>query len=685
MIMRISYRSRNAVSLAAPIPNPNLNPLNLPPPIFRILLAFSLLTTTLSSFAQDADSAADQKLEAVAQFVKDAARYDEAAAACRGIADDAQSPAKARRRAYDMLIDLHSRRKDYPKAIAAAEALRLAFPDSAEIDRHAIFKLADQYAQWKEAASNSAPAVAALQAFTQRHADDADSCYQALLRIARLQTRAGQYDEALTTAKAAFTRAGDNLYQALEALGLQHDIASQAKRPEDRLRALEALFDERYRDIVNDDTLAYRRTQYADALRQLQRTDDLLRYLEASEREDASPARRQRWCYDLANTLRDLGRTNEALVVYERVFTSHPTVNTYWNDAQTRMVDLLYGLGRDDDALRAAHVLYDTAAHSGTASHAIQRMLMVLRRSDPRDPRAVALEAMNRYGPAGKDSEPGTADDPQPVLPALGYPDTPSRRKAFDAASPTLGDGASASLQRGWFALYTAEPKQAISHFADALRRAPSARAADIARVIVQNGFRPLQGHSAGLEPVANFLAYGPSGADGQAGTADDLPDPFPSLGVPSASAKPGGLVPLPEAQVGDLQSLIAETREFIRRSDSAKKKAALIGLYERALEALVSVDRPETLAWVKAQMQRESDGQLLAALARFGATVARSDQLHLAAASHFYADLARAYEQKRRPRTSLPSLSRRRPRARLRAKTPRRNRRCPAPLRSLP
>jgi hypothetical protein len=273
-------------------------------------------------------------------------------------------------------------------------------------------------------------------------------------------------------------------------------------------------------------------------------------------------------------------------------------------------------------------------------------MLTLFRANDPKDPRADALDAMNRYGACGRDGKPGTPDDPKPVLPGIGYPDTTARKQAFASALPTLGDGVDASLQRGWCALYVGDPKQAVAYFTDAFRRSRARRASDIGRILLQNGFRPLQGPEVDLDEVSNFLAYGQAGADGKKGTEDDLPDPFSALGIPAASAKPGGLSPLPTDEVKALQALRTEIRILIRTSASPRKKAAAVSAYERAVEALVTVDRKETLGWLRETLRNETDGPLLGALARFGASVSNADQLNLAAANRFYAELTQTYEQ---------------------------------------
>lgn len=610
--------------------------------------ALLLLALAPAAVAADAKRDPNAVLRAASQKSYDRARLGEVTAAIGGVASDAKVDAAIRRRAFEMLIEVYARHGSRAKAIEAAEALRRAFAKDAAIDRQAVFAQTEQYAQMPAAVSNTAPAIAILQAYVQRHPEDNESCAQAALRMARLQLRAELYDAAQTSARAALARDPANADLGSEALWLLQDVAKRTDKPEERARALEQSLDAKYRDALSDEALSLRRSAFAETLRQLKRLDDLRRFLADFERTDTSPVRRQQWCLATANALLEQGRTNDASVAYERVFTAHPGANASWYEAQSRVVDLLVAQKRTNDALRAAHVLYD-ARGGNDAERVINRMADIVRWGNPKDPRADALQAMHRYGPAGRDGQPGTADDPKPVLPTIGYPDAAARRQAFAAAAATLGDGVEASLQRAWCAVYTGDPRQATAHFADALRRSSISQVVDIAKLLQQHGVRPLDGNSTRLAEIGHFIAHGPAGVDGQSGTADDLADPFATLDVPAASARPGGLVPLPPDDVRDLQALIPELRELIRRSNVSERRTAAVSLYQRTVEALVVVDRHETLEWISATLRDERDPRVLGALAYLGANVARSDQLHVAAARQFHAGVVRAMEQSQR------------------------------------
>lgn len=603
----------------------------------RFLLSSAPAAPAVDAATSNGESAA---LRAAAGVARDRARFAEAVAAIHKIATDVKVDAAIRQRAFRMLIDLHARNNSRIKTIEAAEAFRTAFPQDPAIDRETVFLQADQYARLPAAASNSTPAVAALQAYAQRRAGDNESCAQSLLRVADFHRRVDQWDAARDAARAALARDPVNPALGSEAIWLLQDVAKRTDRAEERAQALEQSLDPKYRDALTDDALTSRRSACVETLRQLKRYDDLRRFLAEFERTDPVPLRRQQWALAIANACYDQGRTNEAHAACERVFTAHPEANACWYEAQSRLVDLLVAQKRTDEALSAARILYDAARTGNDAERVVKRMVDILRQANPSDPRADALSVLQRHGPAGRDGQPGTADDPQPVLPAIGYPDLTARRKAFDAVAATLGDSADASLQRAWCAVYTGDPRRAVAHFADALRRCQVSQVGDIAKALQQNGARPLNGNNAELAELGYFIAHGPAGADGTPGTEDDRPDPFAALGVPAVSASPGGLVPLSATEARDLQALLVELRALIRRPGTRDRQLAAIDVYERTVAALVVVDRRETLDWILAVMRSETDGRVLGPLARLGANVARSDQLHLADSRQFIADV---------------------------------------------
>ena len=556
---------------------------------------------------------------------------------------------RVRQRAYEALLDLHTRKGARQEAIDTAEAYRKAFASNADVDRRTVFVESDLYWAWT-AASNAAAPVAVLQGYVKRRPKDLEGCAQACLAMARHQLRAGLYDEARASARAALATDPANAGLGADALWMLQDIAARARQPEDRLQALEQSFADPYRDALSANDLARRRDLYAATLRDLGRYDALRRFLGDLAQADTSVSRRQEWCHAAAESYFEQSRFAEALAGYERVFCDHPAVSARWADAQGRIVESLLKLGRNEEALKAARVMYEAAPSPGSIDRSVQAVVAILKLIDgPKGTRADAFVQMHRYGPSGRDGKPGTADDPVPVLSKIAYPDLSARRRAFEAAMPAMGDGVDASLQRGWCCLYAADPHSALVHFADALRRSPVPRVGEVARTVMFSGFRPLRGSSAGLEDIGHFVAFGGAGPDGQVGTDDDLADPFAAAGVAGGPVQPGGVVALGAEERRALEALASELRELIERSETPSRQIAAANAYQRICEALVTVDRAETLAWVRATLAGARDERVQGALVRLGQSVAKAGQLDLGAVRAFWADLAADYTKAQR------------------------------------
>lgn len=431
---------------------------------------------------------------------------------------------------------------------------------------------------------------------------------------------------------------------AAAAAAREADLA-RIRDPAERLQAVKQSLAPGQADTLSEHDRVVRRDLLVSTLRELKRGDELRRMLTDWEQADASAERRQQWAFLMAESLREDAQPEAALAAYERVFTAHPETSTRWPEAQARIVDVLEKSGHVGDALKAAHVLWDAAFDSRAAA---QRIADLLQSADKSPARADAVLAMQRYGPAGKDGIVGTADDPSPVLPTLGYPDGTARRKAFEAVAPTLGDDADASLRRGTACLYAGDPRAALRHFADALRRCDVASVGEVSRSVM-TGFRALRGHGSGLDAVGQFIAYGPNGPAG--GTRESgVDDPFAAVGLGEGSRQPGGLVPLSADELGAMQSLIRELKEAAGRHGSPGRQIAAIDAYRRTCEALVVFDRQEVLAWVLGALTRESDNRVLGALVRLGQAAAKSNQLNLAGVQKFEGAVTQVFDGEHQP-----------------------------------
>ena len=239
----------------------------------------------------------------------------------------------------------------------------------------------------------------------------------------------------------------------------------------------------------------------------------------------------------------------------------------------------------------------------------------------------------------------GTPDEAAPLTATLGNPASMASRQASGTNAPTAGDDADASLQRGNERLAAGDPRGALGHFADALRRCSVGEVGGIHSAIL-TGFHGVNGPVTGLVSVGQFIAYGPNGPDGKTRTED----PFALLGLTGTSRQPGGLVPLAADEIAAMQKLVPELREAAGRRGNPALQVAAIDAYRRACEALIVFDRDEALAWIFAGLRHEADDRVLGAWVRLGQAVAKSDRLDLSGVHAFESAVMQVFEEAGEP-----------------------------------
>jgi hypothetical protein len=412
--------------------------------------------------------------------------------------------------------------------------------------------------------------------------------------------------------------------------------------PAARAVALRASLAPERRAKLSEYDRAVRSERFAATLRELKQGAELRAFAAEMEQTDKQAGRRQNWCFLQAEALREDGQSEPALAGYERVFIDYPDESARWSEAQARIVDVLVAVGRTNDALRAAHVLWDAAGDGHGADRAAARMAELLKDSDGGPARADALLARLRHGPAGKDGVAGNGDDPADVLAVIGYPDAKARRTALAQASSMAADSTDAAILRGYGLLYAAAPRDALTHFVDALRRCPAAKTVDAVRA-VKNGSRALRGHPVGLDAVGRFIAWGPAGPDRATGTADDVADPFVAAGLPGAAQRPEGVAPPSTSEAAHLKALVAEIRAFAVGPANPGRRAAALAAWERTCEAGAFFDRAEAQAWILGRLGQEDDATVLGALFRLGQSVSKAGDRDLSRMVAFERAMAEA------------------------------------------
>jgi tetratricopeptide (TPR) repeat protein len=225
------------------------------------------------------------------------------------------------------------------------------------------------------------------------------------------------------------------------------------------------------------------------------------------------------------------GKFDDALQLYEKMFTEHPEASNHWFDVQINIAQALAKKGDLSGAAQAAHLCLDGASDAQSFDAAVMFTATILSAQDKNVDRANQFIAFAQTG--GKTNP----------MDAVGYPSLPDREKAFAAIRRQVGDDANASRLRAFTYLFTGKPKDALAQFAEEFRRSDNISNLQLPILdLVNIGLRDMRGHRVGLDQDLQFVIFGPNGPDGKPGTADDLTDPFaPWLPAPPAAGE-GGL-----------------------------------------------------------------------------------------------------------------------------------------------
>jgi tetratricopeptide (TPR) repeat protein len=261
-------------------------------------------------------------------------------------------------------------------------------------------------------------------------------------------------------------------------------------------------------------------------------------------------------------------RFDEAIALYERVFTEHAEGFDRWYDAQVNITRALASKGDLAEAAKAAHLCVDGAPNLDAYDQAANLAADILSAQDKNVDRANQLVAFEQSGAAGGHINP---------LDAVGYPALPERERAFATFRQQAGDDATAARFRAFTFLFSGKPRDALAQFADAFRRNENIYDQRNAGVeLVTIGLRAAQGNRVGLDQAMRFVIYGPNGPDGKPGTADDLADPFTALLPPVPPAGEGG--DLPAADLALLKKMSADARLYagdpVLPSDGVRRQA---------------------------------------------------------------------------------------------------------------
>lgn len=244
-----------------------------------------------------------------------------------------------------------------------------------------------------------------------------------------------------------------------------------------------------------------------------------------------------------AKTAFDGNNLDEALGLYERVFSESRSMDDWFN-AQKGIVSTLAKKGALPEALQAAKICLDGAPTLWQFDAAVQITANLVSALDRDVKRANEFLEFQRTGT-------GTN-----VMDQIQYPALPERERLFEALRNEAGDTPASSRMRAWTFLYCGKPNDGVAQLADGFRRASAAQDLQTAGSdLINVALRIVRRNAAEIENEIAFVISGPAGPDGQAGTPDDLKDPFAAFPTPPPEGQ-GGLAGLPPAQLDALRKI---------------------------------------------------------------------------------------------------------------------------------
>jgi len=472
-----------------------------------------------------AEASVAAKLDRAAEAGQRREQQAEALKICEEIVASAQAEPKDKVAAFTLMADVYRRQEKFGDAVAALDRMLKATAGDAAVEQKAYLLQGDilhQAKKYAEAAAKLRELIARQPDSKPGAAEARVKIAQALLSINQKPLLAEAYDEA---AKAADLDprndklVADALYSMVEAAWRADDMAKAAP-------ALARLVDAKYLGKRDSWQQVDLRSRHGQCLRRLKKFDEARAYYAAIEKIETEPRQAAYWGVQVAETLAEEGRDDEALKAYEQVFVAHPDVTDLWYGAQRKIAEIHLKKGRFEEALKAARICLEAARDEAAVAENIRTIAEALKGMDKNVARANAFIACQRFGPAGE----GGGGGPRNPLEAYGYPSCAERDKAFEEARRRAGDDAKSMRFRAFTYIYTGKPKEALRCFMEAFARAGSDEFQAMGQDMVLIGARAVRGNPAGLEAFFQFVNYGPAGPDGKPGTADDLADPFAPL-----------------------------------------------------------------------------------------------------------------------------------------------------------
>lgn len=608
-------------------------------PVLLLFLLICAAPRPAPAATDDAEAALVKRLEEARRCAENRRKADEGLRLAEAIIADPKVEARHKVEAFEIVLKAHEVRRKHEDLIKAARRMAAAFPGDVGVGCRATVAAAEAF--WAQRKRDDA--VAEIHAFLAKHPAD-KAAAAARVRLGTFLLDLQKHDEAYEVCRKAVDAGLADDKQTAQML---QDMAEAMWRKGDLAKceaAMARLVQPRYLQERASWERPRHVERYAEVLIKQKKYDQARKVYADAQKTIEDPRARQHYSLLTAETFRTQERRDEALKACERVFTDHGARSDYWYEAQQKIHQLHLAAGDFDAAVKAARICLDAAYDSTRLRGAVQMLAAALKGLDGHVGRANAFINYQKYGPAGADAKAGTADDLTDPLAKLGYPSCPQREKAFAEARKAAGDDAAAVLFCARTYTYTGRPKQALRLYVDAFRRCDRNELDRFGREMIVVGVRAVRGHAVGLAKFFEFVNYGPAGPDGKAKTADDLPDPFASLGLKLSQLippRPGGAL---ELTADDIRAL-REAGKVLRGIAVAPlghdgERSTALRAYVRVCEALGQWDRRDTREWFLARAGEAGNRRYASVWISAAAQAARARAIHLGSARAFWSGL---------------------------------------------
>ena len=227
-----------------------------------------------------------------------------------------------------------------------------------------------------------------------------------------------------------------------------------------------------------------------------------------------------RWRVLLAQLCKNEGKIEEAVAKCEDVFMAAADAGSFAIEAQRLIIESLAA-----DPQRQAEAVLTWYEAAGNNPDAARKLGQILGGKDAQRVKAIADWYV--FGSNGADGRPGTSDDLSD--PKLGLQRAVYPKRAAAALAVQLASGAQAR-RRFALLLWAGQPAEAAAVARWWMGQVRSAAELGTVADALALCAVALSGDPGVRIPELQFIAFGPNGADGKPGTADDLKEPLPAL-----------------------------------------------------------------------------------------------------------------------------------------------------------